>query len=117
MKSATKKLLVPAVIIIVMAFSMNESVLGQSSPPLADAVSSNHNGNGNKEANAAPIGDGIWVLITLAVSYGLSSYLRKNERKTDTEPEMIEIVANENFDQDSLKNVKEKKIYNIENEA
>jgi hypothetical protein len=57
------------------------------------------------------------VLITLAISYGLSSYLRKNERIIETEPEMIEIVANENFDQDSLKNAEEKKVYNIENEA
>lgn len=117
MKSATKKLLVPAVIIIVMAFSVNEGVLGQPPPPPADIVGSGHNSNGNKGANAAPIGDGIWVLITLAISYGLSSYLRKNERKEETEPEMIEIVANENFDQDSLNNVEEIKVYNFENEA
>ena len=45
-------------------------------PPGGPTGTNGHNLNANQ---GAPLGEGIWILLTLAFSYGLHSYMRRRE--------------------------------------
>jgi len=45
-------------------------------PPPGGGTGTGHNLNVNQ---GAPLGEGIWILLTLAFSYGLHSYMRRRE--------------------------------------
>ena len=65
-----------AVFIIIM---LNMVSLSQPPPPPQGSSGSQFNNSGN-EADAAPIGEGIWIVIALAASYGVNRYMRKTEK-------------------------------------
>ena len=46
-------------------------------PPPGGGTGTGHNLNVNQ---GAPLGEGIWILLTLAFSYGLHSYMRRREK-------------------------------------
>lgn len=49
-------------------------------PPGGPTGTNGHNLNANQ---GAPLGEGIWILLTLAFSYGLHSYMRRRENVGD----------------------------------
>ena len=65
-----------------MNVSFLNSASGQPPPPPAGA-SNKVNSISAKSPDAAPAGEGIWILMTLAFSYGIFKYIRKEENKPD----------------------------------
>jgi hypothetical protein len=49
-------------------------------PPPGGATGTGHNLNANQ---GAPLGEGIWILLTLAFSYGLHQFMKRRENKGD----------------------------------
>jgi len=58
--------------------SVNKVAFSQPPPP-PQGNSGRQSSNSNKGADAAPIGEGIWILFALAASYGLNRAIRKRE--------------------------------------
>jgi hypothetical protein len=67
-----------AIISILLTISVNKVTLSQPPPP-PKASSGSLLSNSSNEADAAPVGEGIWVLLALAASYGLNRSTRKRE--------------------------------------
>ena len=62
--------------------SFLNSASGQPPPPPAGATNKGHSIS-DKAPDSAPVGEGIWLLLTLAFSYGIFKYIRKEENKPD----------------------------------
>ena len=82
MKRSAYSLPLKSIITLLIIISVNKVTLSQ--PPLPPKTNTgnqiNNSGNG---ADAAPVGEGIWILIALAASYGVNRYIRKMEESPD----------------------------------
>ena len=94
-----------AIISILLTISVNKVTLSQPPPP-PKASSGSQLSNSSNEADAAPVGEGIWVLLALAASYGLNRSIRKRDLSPETQvlPLSDEDINNhiENSDQNQI---------------
>jgi hypothetical protein len=93
MKRLFSRLPATAIISILLMISVNKATMSQLPPPIH---AGNQLGNSN-QADAAPIGEGIWILIALAASYGLNRYIRKMEVSPDAE--VLQLSAEDMYSQ------------------
>lgn len=56
-----------------------DQALCQPPPPPPGGATGTGGHNLNANQGGAPLGEGIWILITLAFSYGLHSYMKRRE--------------------------------------
>jgi hypothetical protein len=79
MKQSTRFYFMSAFIALILTISSYETAHGQPPPPPpGGSPGGGHNLNQN-QGSGAPVGDGVWILIALAFSYGLNRYIRKKE--------------------------------------
>ena len=64
-------------------------------PPGGATGTSGHNLNANQ---GAPLGEGIWILLTLAFSYGLHQFMKRRENKGDSslQDKLVTAAGNNN---------------------
>ena len=88
--------------------SVNKATMSQLPPPIH---AGNQLGNSN-QADAAPIGEGIWILIALAASYGLNRYIRKMEVSPDAEVLQLsaEDIYSQSVDSTGLEAIKKNEV-------
>ncbi len=79
MKQSIISLQLKSILTVFIIIMLNIVSLSQPPPPPQGSSGSQFNNSGN-EADAAPIGEGIWIMIALAASYGVSRYMRKTEK-------------------------------------
>ena len=77
LKSFRPYLLLVILSLVFTTVSVNHAY-SQPPPPPAGGANGGHNLNINQGAGA-PLGEGIWILLTLAFSYGLHSYMKRRE--------------------------------------
>jgi len=80
MKLSNRKIALTALAALCLNMSFLNSASGQPPPPPAGAANKGHSISA-KATDAAPAGEGIWILLTLAFSYGLFKFIRKGENK------------------------------------
>jgi len=66
---------------ILFALSFPDAAFSQPLPP--PPPKAGHGASGNAQEGGAPIGEGIWILITLALNYCVYQYMCKNENTAD----------------------------------
>jgi hypothetical protein len=77
-----KTFLFTVILSLLFILVFDQVALSQPPPPPPGGVP----GSGGHDLNAnqgAPLGEGIWILLTLAFSYGLHSYMRRREHVGD----------------------------------
>ena len=97
MKKSYNNLPLVAIISLFLMISVNKVTLSQPPAPPQDSFGSQFNNSGN-DADAAPIGEGIWILIALAASYGVNRYMRKME--VNSENQLLQLS-----DEDIIKHI------------
>jgi hypothetical protein len=60
-----------------------DHALSQPPPPPPGGPTGTNGHNLTANQGGAPLGEGIWILLTLAFSYGLHSYMRRREHVGD----------------------------------
>lgn len=89
MKRSFTGLPVAVIFTMFLMFSVNQVTFSQPPPPPQGNPANQFNSSGN-EAAAAPVGEGIWILIALAASYGVRRYMRKSE--VDSENQLLAVA-------------------------
>jgi len=97
MKKSFNNLPLVAIISLFLMISVNKVTLSQPPAPTQGSSGSQFNNSGN-DADAAPIGEGIWILIALAASYGVNRYMRKME--VSSENQLLQVS-----DEDIIKHI------------
>jgi hypothetical protein len=66
-----QKFLLAALLTLFFIISIRFNAVSQPPPPPADGGNNGHNFSGNQGAGeGAPVGEGIWIMLSLAFSYG-----------------------------------------------
>jgi len=82
MKRTNTNYFFTAFLALLIILSINGHAFGQPPPPPpGGSAGTGHNLNANQ--GGAPVGEGIWILLTLAISYGIHGYLRRKENEGD----------------------------------
>ena len=76
LKSFRPYLLLVILSLVFTTVSVNHAYSQPPPPPPGGATGTGHNLNANQ---GAPLGEGIWILLTLAFSYGLHGYMKRRE--------------------------------------
>ena len=80
LKSIKPYLLVVILSLVFTTVSVNNALSQPPPPPPGGGTGTGHNLNVNQ---GAPLGEGIWILLTMAISYGLHTYMRRKENVGD----------------------------------
>jgi hypothetical protein len=93
MNRSNRNIVLTALAALFLNLSFLNSVTGQPPPPPAGDANNGHSIS-TKASDAAPVGEGIWILMTLALSYGIFMYIRKSEiNPDDLQTEDLNIVT------------------------
>jgi hypothetical protein len=83
MKRSNRNIAITALTALCLNVSFLNSASGQPPPPPAGAAYNKGNNISAKAPDATLAGEGIWLLLTLAFSYGIFKYIRIGENKPD----------------------------------
>jgi hypothetical protein len=91
MNRLNRNIVLTAIAALFLNLSFLNSASGQ--PPPVSGANNGHSASA-KAPDAAPTGEGIWILMTLAFSYGIFRYIRKSENNPDNlQTEDLNIVT------------------------
>lgn len=86
----------PVILLLLFILVFNHTTMSQPPPPPPGGTPGSGGHNLNENQGGAPVGEGIWILFTLAISYGLHGYMKRRENAGDESLQVKRVRAKTN---------------------